>query len=812
METTIGQLLINQALPKELRDYRRTLNKSAVVDLSTRLATDYPDKYPELVQKLNSIGMDASILNGGYSVGVDDLISFPEIEGQIAKIRRQATAIRANKSLSQEQKNKQLVAYLQDEQPKLMAALEARAKQSSNPLAAHTFGIGRGNLFNLNSLLGADLLYTDTDGKPVPVPVLHNYADGLSPKEYFAGSFGARKGLVDLKTSTAKAGYYNKQISTAAHRLLVTALDDDRPAAGVRGFPSSVDDSDNVGALLAKDTEGYPRNTEITPRVLKDLQAKGIKKILVRSPTVGGPEDGGVYARDAGRREKGSLPPIGDFIGISAAHSISEPVTQSQICLAAGTLVRMADWTEKPIEEVVKGDIVLFCDGVRWVTMKVRNVLYSGEQPCVETTVQISKSINTPTPEFRTTVTSKDHKFATVRGTYQAQHGPQDIHLEPIGKIAGIWRHRNPPQIVCIDPVFTYTNGNVCVVRPGWQLGTVYSQVKVGNRPCWDLELDDPHMFLLANGLLVSNSSKHSGGVAGASAGAIGGFKSINQLLQVAESFRGGATHSEEDGVVRRIYPAPQGGHYVEIGETKSYVPEDLELRVKEGDEVEAGDVISDGVPNPAKVVEHKGIGEGRRYLVDTMRSVFKASGMSPDRRNLELLARGLVNHVQATDEFDDHFPDDIVPYQVVERRWRPRKDAARLGLSSARGRYLEEPVLHYSIGTRIRPSVLRNLEEFGVTDVLTHTEPPPFQPKMIRGAMQAASDPDVLSRSLGGYQEKSTLDAVRRGATSDPQGTSFVPSLVQSQTFGQVGKVRPWPAAPSAGPPNLDIDWTDRD
>jgi hypothetical protein len=94
----------------------------------------------------------------------------------------------------------------------------------------------------------------------------------------------------------------------AAHRLITTAhdSDEDYDVSHPRGLPVDTEHPGNIGAFLAHPVGGYPRNTELNTRVLKDLRNKGHAQILVRSPLVGGPRDGGVYSRDVGRREKGS--------------------------------------------------------------------------------------------------------------------------------------------------------------------------------------------------------------------------------------------------------------------------------------------------------------------------------------------------------------------------------------------------------------------------------------------------------------------------------------------------------------------------
>jgi len=523
-------------------------------------------------------------------------------------------------SLPDAKKKEQILLETGRVQGTLADQVYKEAKATQNPLALQVLSGARGNPVNLNSLIGADLLYTNHRGDLIPMPVLRNYSQGLSPAEYFAGAYGARKGVIDLKFATADAGFFAKQLSQSAHRLLVTDDDDDESvydSSQPRGLPVDTDDLDSAGAYLSHPAGGYDRNTLLSAKILKDLKSQGIDSILVRSPTVGGPSDGGVYGRDVGVRDRGYRAPIGDFVGIAAAQALAAPVTQSQI------------------------------------------------------------------------------------------------------------------------------------------------------------------------------SSKHSGGIAGASAGAISGFKYINQLVQAPKHFKGGAAHSQMDGRVTAIDPAPQGGQYVTIEGQQHYVSPGFPLLIKRGDVVEAGDVISEGIPNPAEIVRHKGVGEGRRYFVSAFRNALRDAKTSGDRRNIELISRGLINHVRMNQEMGDWVPDDVVPYSAIESSWQPREGSQELPLAGAVGKYLERPVLHYTIGTPIRPSMTKELAKYGLSKVMAHSDPPPFEPEMIRGMANISHDPDWMSRMLGSYQSKSLLSAVHRGDVSNTQGTSYVPSLALTPDFGRIGKTQ---------------------
>lgn len=620
LKTTLGQLLINEALPEELRDYDRVLDKKGVKALMQQVADKHPEKYRTIAKKLSDVGRSAAFTTGGYSFGLNALRQSTSAKQMRLLLDRELRGIYESQ-IPDDEKEQQIINTVNKYQKSLVGNVMSESHAELNPLAMQAKSGARGNEYNLNSLRGADLLYIDHRGRTIPIPVMRSYAMGLRPHEYFAGAFGARKGVIDLKAATQDAGFFAKQLVQAAHRLLVSQTDDDVPydPATPRGYPVSTDDVDNEGAMLAHPVGGYARNTLLTPKILKELRASGHDEILVRSPIVGGPADGGVYARDVGHRERGGLATVGDYVGIAAAQALAEPVTQAQI------------------------------------------------------------------------------------------------------------------------------------------------------------------------------SSKHSGGVAGASAGAISGFKYINQLVQVPKTFQGGAAHSQVDGRVQDIQQAPQGGQYVTVGGQRHYVGHGFELKVKKGDEVEAGDVLSDGIPNPAQIVQHKGIGEGRKYFVQAFAQALKNSGTSGNRRNIELLARGLINHARLTEEVGDWAPDDVVPYQVLEARWQPRQGYLVVPPTQAKGYYLERPVLHYSIGTRVRPAMMQQLQKHGVKSVQVHPEAPPFEPEMIRGMTNAAHDPDWMTRMLGSYQQNSLLEAARRGAVSDEAGTSYVPSLARGENFGKAGLTQGW-------------------
>lgn len=780
ISSTLGQFLLNEALPSELRDYNRVLDKSNINKLFNQIADKHPDKYKDIAKNYYDIARESAYTTGGQSFGIQHLKQSPAVLAIKDKINKEVFRISMDPNYKDKLDAKtgltdreRAIVEMADKHQDLMSKTVFNDHiASNNPLAEQVKSGARGNKANLNSLLGADLLYTDHKDRHIPIPVLRNYSQGLSPVEYYAGSFGARSGVISVKQGTQESGDLSKQSNRAAHRLIITHRgedehDDDGPT---RGLPVKTLDHANIGALLAHPFGPYKRNTILTDRIINDLHDKGHERILVRSPLVGGAPDGGLRAHDVGIREKGVLPPMGDFIGLAAAQALSEPVTQAGLCLHEDTLVRMADWSIKKIKDIQSGDSVLGAslDGAV-KAVKVINTYSNGIKDCFNS---IFKYGNTQ----MSLISTKEHKLLTW--------------LETIATLEDIEKNK--------DKLLVQTNKGIA---------KLISMSKVEECETFDLEVDHPdHLFVLANGLIVSNSSKHKGGVSeGISEGATG-FDLINQLMQVPKTYPGGSTHAEHDGKVMDMVPNPAGGTHIMLSGNKKvtphFVPPDRTITVKKNQEIEAGDPMTDGIPNAARLVEHKGIGEGRRQFIGMLASAYDKSGIPAHRRNIEVLGRALIDHVKMTEEVGNNLPTDIIPYHMVERDWKPRPGWTSATPGTALNKYLEKPVLHYSIGTKIRPSVVKELNHFGVKNIMVHHEPPPFEPIMVRTSANINYDPDWMTRMLGPNMKKFTLKGVHRGDVSDESSTSYVPGLAKGVDFGRVGAIQDWHQAdPSVVP-----------
>mgnify|MGYP000875158295 CR=1 FL=1 len=915
--TTPGQLMIDEAFPEDMRRGEYDINKKSIESILTELQQKHPDKYREVAQRLMLFGHFASIA-GGATAKLSALKQPPEVKVALENLRRKVYELSIDDTIPDKKKNQAIFDMVLQEMPKLKQQVFDLGMASNNPFAQQASSGSRGNAHQLMQLVIGDGLVSDHRDRLISIPILHGYAEGLSPAEYFAGSYGARLGSISSKfclfadtevllsdgssirisdikdgmevytideqyvkvptkvvrvyktglrhcaeytlkakgqkklvkvtctpehkvcmftevegktqlnmvpigysnatskilvlaekdgkprplsahyvrssvigyvptfdievehpshrfvlsngmvvsNSTQESGFLGKQLAQATHRLVVTEQDCGTGA----GVPVSANDPDYVGAVLAQDSDSIKAGTILDSRLIKSL---GDKEIYVRSPMTCQAREG-VCAKCAGIREKGRLPDIGDNIGMPAAHSISEKVSQGGLCLAIDTLVRMADFTTKKIQDIRVNDVVLGADRKgNTFPVRVINTYNNGLRECVNTKFRYLSGHS----DVLSLVSTPEHKILGIRMAWACA-------AEKLNNTLGIYPVNATNELSAVlSEGYTEDKGK------NQQLAVIQTQDAVGPLLTYDIEVDHPdHLFVLANGLIVSNSAKHTGGSVGASARSSGGFDYLNQLIQVPDNFANEAPVTEEDGIITGIDAAPQGGSYIHIGKEKYYAPPGHNITVQVGSTVEAGDVLTDGTPNPFKIVQHKGIGEGRRYFTGLLGQGLTNTGVSGHKRNIETVTRGLINHVKITDPdgFDGFLPDDIVSFDEIKARYQPREGFAELEPNRAKNMYLEKPVLHYSIGTRITPKVAADLQKRKVGRIAAHRDKPPFEPYMIRAMESAMRDSNWMTRMYGSFLGKGFQDAVSRGAKSKIHDTSFIPSLAEASEFGK--------------------------
>jgi len=160
----------------------------------------------------------------------------------------------------------------------------------------------------------------------------------------------------------------------------------------------------------------------------------------------------------------------------------------------------------------------------------------------------------------------------------------------------------------------------------------------------------------------------HSGGVAGV-ADITQGLPRVEELFE-ARKPKGLAIISEIDGKVK----IADNKNRKEITVTskdnsKTYlIPFGAKIAVKEDQEVEAGDPLTEGSINPNEILIIKGAKGVFEYLVQEVQKVYRNQGVDINDKHIEVIARQMLKKVRVEDNGDtDLFPGSLIDVYELE-------------------------------------------------------------------------------------------------------------------------------------------------
>lgn len=177
----------------------------------------------------------------------------------------------------------------------------------------------RGNPDQLGIGTASPLMAVDVRGYPIPVAIKHSFAEGLSPAEFIAMSYGGRASTVLAQTATEKPGALFKKLTPSVFHEVITTTDC-RTTNGI-----SIPSSDSKAAIGRYEAG---TNHLIDENYYNQLKSRGF--IKVRS-TMTCEDHERVCQKCYGIAANGRLPEIGENVGVIAAQSVSEVLTQAML-------------------------------------------------------------------------------------------------------------------------------------------------------------------------------------------------------------------------------------------------------------------------------------------------------------------------------------------------------------------------------------------------------------------------------------------------------------------------------------------------
>ena len=158
----------------------------------------------------------------------------------------------------------------------------------------------------------------------------------------------------------------------------------------------------------------------------------------------------------------------------------------------------------------------------------------------------------------------------------------------------------------------------------------------------------------------------HTGGIA-ATGDITQGLPRVEELFEVRRP-KGCATLSEVSGIVSIDMSDNMKHVFIKDEATgeelKEYVlPFNAELKVKEGDKVQPGDLLNLGSVYPQDILRIKGVSGVQDYILEQVQSVYRSQGVDINDRHIEIIVRQMLKRVCVENAGDT----DLLPGELVD-------------------------------------------------------------------------------------------------------------------------------------------------
>lgn len=330
--TTAGSLLLKHAMPTpEARaafDIHRPLDKAGVSNMVTMLL----DKGgPEAFEHINKLGK--LFFNTATEIGASTPLSdyINDSDERLAIIKEYDTKVQhiIHSEKDKNVKNTKLQELTGGYNKKIEKQnLEYLLSQGSTAAKMAQTG-ARGNPSQLASGTSTPLMSSNVKGELIPVVIKRSFAEGMRPAEQIALSYMGRGSTVLSQLSTALPGALFKKLSPTVFHEVITEVD----CKTHNGIFVPIGDSKRIIGRYAANTGAMLDEVS-----LRDLKSSGVISLKVRSSMTCEAHEG-VCQHCYGLSANGRLPEIGTNIGVIAAQSVSEVLTQSMLSTKHKTTV-----------------------------------------------------------------------------------------------------------------------------------------------------------------------------------------------------------------------------------------------------------------------------------------------------------------------------------------------------------------------------------------------------------------------------------------------------------------------------------------
>ena len=683
IETTVGRVIFNQAVPENLPFMNELLTKKnlkkVISDIIER--TDF-SVTADFLDDIKDLGFRWSF-KGGLSFNLGDLITPTVKEKTLLEAQEEVDEVWDNYNMgliTNNERYNQIIdkwTYADNTITETLMRELAEHKQGFNSVYMMLHSGARGSKQQIKQLCGLRGLMAkprksgDTGAAIIENPILSNFVDGLSVLEYFISTHGARKGLADTALKTADAGYLTRRLVDVSQDVVIMEEDCDT----LRGIEvGAFKDADDIVETISSRIQGrfalmdivHPGTKElivegggyISEAKAREIEAADIESVQVRSVLTCLAKVG-VCKKCYGKNlASGRITEIGDSVGIIAAQSIGEPGTQ--LTLRTFHVGGIASSSKTESEIIAKFEGIVEFDGIR--TLEVNDsgidstlvLSRSGELRLVEPkTGKVLSSHHIPYASrlavsdkqkvtkgdvicdwdpFNTFIISEFGgiaKFDSIEEnvTYRVERDDQTGHEEKV--IIETKNKKKVPKVKILSPEgeelrsLNLPVGAYLNIKDG-------EEVKVGQS--------------------IAKMPKKLSRIQDIT----GGLPRVTELFE-ARNPSNPAVISAIDGIVS-FGKIKRGNQEVFVTDEKSkqrnkyLIGLSKHILVQEGDFVRAGTQLSDGAIAPIDILNVKGPFAVQTYLVNGVQEVYRSQGIAINDKHIEVIVRQMMQRVQIVD------------------------------------------------------------------------------------------------------------------------------------------------------------------
>jgi DNA-directed RNA polymerase subunit beta' len=697
IETTVGKVLFNEVVPKEVGYINEILTRRSLRDIIGKvLKKTGTARTAKFLDDIKDLGFRAAF-KGGLSFNLDDVLIPEEKEELVDDGYKQVDEVLENYNMgyiTNNERYNQIIDIWTHTNAKITNILMntlSQHNQGFNPVYMMLDSGARGSKEQIRQLSGMRGLMAKpqksgaTSSEIIENPILSNFKEGLSVLEYFISTHGARKGLADTALKTADAGYLTRRLVDVSQDVIITEND----CGTLRGLVAiAIKNNEEVVESLYERILGrttvhdiyHPltgelivnAGEELTEEISSIIDDSPIEQVEIRSVLTCESKKG-VCTKCYGRNlATGRMVQKGEAVGVIAAQSIGEPGTQltlrtfhvggvaSNIATESSIVTKyngIAEIEELRVVEYIDKDkkalnIVIgrmaelrVTDKKTGITLTTHNIPY-GSKIYIKNGAEVKKgTLVCEWDPFNALIISEVHgkvNFdSVIEGiTYREESDEQTGFREKV-----IIETRDKTK----NPMIKMVGGKSDVLR-------TYN-LPVGSHIM--VEEGDT----VEAGEIIAKIPR----AIGKSGDITGGLPRVTELFE-ARNPSNPAVVAEIDGEVS-FGKVKRGNREIIVtsktGEIKKYlVPMSKQILVQENDYVKAGTPLSDGAITPSDILSIKGPTAVQEYIVNEIQEVYRMQGVKINDKHYEVIVRQMMRKVEIIDPGDTKFLEK----QVVDK------------------------------------------------------------------------------------------------------------------------------------------------